>query len=53
MSQEELAAAIRQYIEDPDLRLDHGRSAHSRAREYTLDRQVERFEGIYRALGVA
>lgn len=46
----ELAAAMRRYLTDPDLRLAHGRSGRERAADYTLDRQVDRFEAIYRSL---
>jgi glycosyltransferase involved in cell wall biosynthesis len=46
----ELVAAIRLYLDDPTLRLAHGAAAHRRAREYTLDRQVGRFEELYRRL---
>jgi glycosyltransferase involved in cell wall biosynthesis len=46
----ELASAIRLYLGDPGLRLRHGASAHERAREYTLDRQIGQFETLYRKL---
>ena len=46
----ELAGAIRLYLGDPGLRLRHGGSGHLRARDYTLDRQVDRFEELYRRL---
>jgi glycosyltransferase involved in cell wall biosynthesis len=46
----ELVAAMRRYVEDPQLRLRHGVSARERAADYTLDRQVDRFEAIYRSL---
>jgi glycosyltransferase involved in cell wall biosynthesis len=46
----QLAEAIRLYLGDPALRLRHGASGHERAREYTLDRQVSRFEALYRQL---
>ena len=45
-----LAAAMRRYVLEPDLRLAHGAAAGRRAAEYTLDRQVDRFEAIYRDL---
>ena len=50
-----LAAAIRRYVLEPELRVSHGASAGIRAADYTLDRQVDRFESIYRSLlgGVA
>jgi len=50
-----LADAMRRYVAEPDLRLGHGASARTRAAEFTLDRQVDRFEAIYRSLldGVA
>jgi glycosyltransferase involved in cell wall biosynthesis len=46
----ELAAAIRLYLGEPELRLRHGASGYERAGEYTLDRQVSRFEAFYRQL---
>lgn len=46
----ELAGAIRLYLGDPELRLRHGASGHERARDYTLDRQVSRFEELYHGL---
>ena len=50
---EALAGAIRQYLGDAELRLRHGASGHQRARDYTLDRQVSRFEELYRQLAAA
>lgn len=46
----ELKSAIQAYVDDPALRLRHGASAHARARDFTLDRQVSRFEALYRQL---
>jgi glycosyltransferase involved in cell wall biosynthesis len=46
----ELAGAIRLYLGDPESRLLHGASGYERARDYTLDRQVSRFEELYRQL---
>jgi glycosyltransferase involved in cell wall biosynthesis len=46
----ELAAAMRRYLDDPALRLRHGVSARERATDYTLERQVDLFEAIYRTL---
>ena len=46
----ELCTAIRLYLGDPELRLRHGASAHERAGEYTLDRQIGQFEALYRNL---
>ena len=46
----ELASAMRLYLGDPELRLRHGASAHERAREYTLERQIGQFESLYRKL---
>jgi glycosyltransferase involved in cell wall biosynthesis len=45
-----LARAMKQYVQDDVLRLEHGRAASVRAREFTLERQVEHFEDIYRDL---
>ncbi|RKZ11864.1 hypothetical protein DRQ50_12875, partial [bacterium] len=47
---ENLARAIRTYVTDPELRLTHGASARAHATDYTLARQVDRFEAIYRTL---
>jgi hypothetical protein len=41
---------MRRYVLEPDLRLAHGSSAGRRAAEFTLDRQVDRFEALYRDL---
>lgn len=45
-----LAGAVRRYVHEPELRLAHGRSAGVRAADYTLDKQVDGFEAIYRTL---
>ena len=44
-----LAAAVRAYLAEPALLLEHGRSAREHALGLTLERQVERFEAIYQA----
>ena len=45
-----LAEAIRFYVQDPETRQTHGRSARQRGEGYTLDHQVDLFQEIYDSL---
>lgn len=47
---EDLLLAMQYYHDDPELRLEHGRTARRRAADFTLERQVDRLEAIYRSV---
>ena len=42
-----LAEAIRRYVREPELRHRHAQSARQRAQEFTLAKQIDRFERLY------
>lgn len=46
----DLLLAMQRYHDEPDLRLEHGRAARKRALDFTLERQIDRFEAIYHSL---
>ncbi len=45
-----LSTAIRLYMQNPALRLQHGAAARLRAADFTLSRQVDKFQAIYEGL---
>jgi glycosyltransferase involved in cell wall biosynthesis len=45
-----IAAAISIYIRDDQIRLEHGRAAFARARDFSAAKQMGRFEAVYRDL---
>jgi len=47
---DELTRAMRSYINDPELRLNHGQAAFQAAKLYTLDKQIDGFMEIYQSL---
>ena len=47
---DELDAAVRRLVDDPELRVQLGGRAHEDATKYQLDAQVDHFESIYREL---
>jgi glycosyltransferase involved in cell wall biosynthesis len=45
---EALAEALRRYVTDPSLRLEHGAASRSRAEsEFSLDVMIERYRNLY------